>query len=226
MEGGGLRFVVVGTVFTLTCTGILLIPFWLDRTNPPGGIASSFSPEIRHELRLLLHGDEQEQLSAQQRLVVLGAEFAFVECLKSPNPTVAFLGEDGLRECWKNEEGAAARLELDEGMRLLDRGRLEEGEIKLRQLVAAYPRWAEALNQHAIALYLLGEFEQSIDLCEIVVLLKPHHMGAWQGLALNAAALRDWDSIERAGRAMERIQPSQDHSERLRAFAQTNRNLL
>lgn len=158
--------------------------------------------------RLLETGTPKQQQAALDQLVSLRAENALVECLVSPNPAAIRLATGGLWECWLNEQGAAARRQIEMGSKRMNEGDLEGALDIFAKLVKKYPRWAEAYNKQATALYLLGNARLSYKVCQVVVELKPHHFGAWNGMALCAAQLEKWPAALDAARQALRLQPT------------------
>lgn len=158
--------------------------------------------------RRLETGTPKQQQAALDQLVSLGAESALVECLVSQNPAVIRLATGGLWECWFNEQGAAARRQIEKGTRCMNEGNLEGALDIFARLVKKYPRWAEAHNKQATALYLLGNARLSYKVCQVVVELKPYHFGAWNGMALCAAQLEKWQAALDAARQALRLQPT------------------
>jgi len=158
--------------------------------------------------RLLETGTPKQQQAALDQLVSLRAENALVECLLSENPAAVRLATGGLWECWLSEQGAAARRQIEKGTRCMNEGDLEGALNIFAKLVKRYPRWAEAHNKQATALYLLGNARLSYKVCQVVVELKPHHFGAWNGMALCAAQLEKWPAALEAARQALRLQPT------------------
>ena len=157
---------------------------------------------------LLLKGLPMERQSALRRLVELGAEEVLVELLSSKNLIAAQLATTGLWECWLNEQGPKARKEIDKGIRCMGDRQLEDALAIFAKLVVKYPDWAEAHNKQATVFYLLGNARYSLRIFEVVVRLKPHHFGAWNGMALCAAQLQKWEVALDAARNALRLQPS------------------
>jgi tetratricopeptide (TPR) repeat protein len=164
--------------------------------------------DLRRLKRLLEGGTSKQQQAALKQLVGLCAEETLVECLSSKNPATVRLATSGLWECWLNEEGPTARREIEKGARSMSQGDLEGALNIFARLVKKYPRWAEARNKQATALYLLGNARLSYKVCQVVVGLKPHHFGAWNGMALCAAQLENWRAALHAAREALRLQPS------------------
>ena len=158
--------------------------------------------------RLLETGTPKQQQAALDQLVSLGAESALVKCLASQNAAAVRLATGGLWECWFNEQGAAARRQIEKGTQRMNEGDLEGAMDIFARLVKKYPRWAEAHNKQATALYLLGNARLSYKVCQVVVELKPHHFGAWNGMALCAAQLEKWPAALDAARQALRLQPT------------------
>jgi len=158
--------------------------------------------------RLLETGTASQQQAAVEQLVSLRAESALMECLSSQNPAAIGLATGGLWECWLNEQGPAARRQIEKGARCMNEGNLEGALDIFARLVKKYPRWAEARNKQATALYLLGNARLSYKVCQAVIELKPHHFGAWNGMALCAAQLENWPAALDAAREALRLQPT------------------
>ena len=163
--------------------------------------------EIRRLVQQLESGEPADRQIALDKLIALRAEPALTECLKSDDSLTAQLATAGLWECWFNEEGTAARQEMDRGVARMESGELEDALAIFVRLIRQYPRWAEAHNKHATALYLIGNPRLSYKACQIVVELKPHHFGAWNGMALCAAQLEKWKAALDAARHALALQP-------------------
>ena len=156
---------------------------------------------------VLEHGSAQERRAALQQLIEAGAETVLTRCLASVKPAVVQLAVSGLWECWLNQAGSTAREELELGVDAMNEGNLTSAAETFAHVVDRYPDWAEALNKLATVLYLQNEPEASIELCRQVVVLKPDHFGAWNGLTLCAVQIEDWTLALRAVRESLRLQP-------------------
>lgn len=184
-----------------------------DEFVPPG---DGGDDELRRLRESLENGAPMDRELALRRLIELRAEEVLADCLRSANPVTTQLATAGLWECWLNEEGSAARQRIDEGIRLMNGGDLPGALEIFVELIRRHPRWAEAHNKRATALYLLGNARLSFQACQTVVELKPHHFGAWNGMALCAAQMEKWQpALDAARRALE-LQPN----------AQANRDLI
>jgi tetratricopeptide (TPR) repeat protein len=164
--------------------------------------------DIQRLKHILESGSPSDQQSAVRKLGKLRAENVLTECLGSNNPMVVRLATDTLWECWLSEQGPKARRAMDKGVKLMNDGELGEALNVFEKLVEEFPQWAEAHNKQATVFYLLGNARLSLRACQIVVDLKPHHFGAWNGMALCAAQLEKWQIALDAARKALSLQPS------------------
>jgi tetratricopeptide (TPR) repeat protein len=178
--------------------------------------------ELRRLRQSLETGPMPDRELALRRLIELRAEPLLTECLRSDNAITAQLATAGLWECWLNEQGPAARRRIDEGVRLMNGGQIESALEIFVELIGEYPRWAEAHNKQATALYLLGNARLSYQACQVVVDLKPNHFGAWNGMALCAAQLEKWKPALDAARQALALQPGAQANRDLIALAEQN----
>ena len=115
-------------------------------------------------------------------------EIRLLECLID--------GDDALAELWDHwysERGRTAKslLEQTDGM-FTDPSTWKECEINLLQLVDEYGIYfVEPVNRLATLYYLQGKLEVSYKLCQIIVSIKPYHIGALSGIVQVALGLRD-----------------------------------
>lgn len=176
-----------------------------DEFIPPAGDGGDHLEALR---RILETGSPAEQQDALEKLVRLGAETTLVASLASKNPVAAQFATSGLWECWLNEQGAPARRRMEKGIAFMEAGDMPRAMEIFASLIEKYPTWAEAYNKQATALYLLGNARLSLKLCQAVVEMKPHHFGAWNGMALCAAKLEKWQVALDAARKALSIQPT------------------
>ena len=158
-------------------------------------------------LKFVREGRAGEKREAIGQLVVREAENELVACLASPDVTVSELATAGLWECWLNEEGPDARAVIEQGINLMRAGEFPMAEKVFADLGRMFPGWAEPINKQATVLYMRNLAEDSYDLCELVLEMKPHHFGAWHGLALCAVRLEDWETALMAVKEALHLQP-------------------
>ncbi len=177
-----------------------------DEFIPSGGPARG--SELSTLVVLLNSGDLLTREHALKRLVEMRAEPELTDCLRSDDAITVQLATAGLWECWLSEKGASARQMMDEGIELMTAAHLVAASEIFLSLMKQYPDWAEAINKQATLLYLSDKPAESIELCVKVVALKPNHFGAWNGMALCAVQLRDWQTALFAAKKARSLQPS------------------
>ncbi|KAF6262650.1 hypothetical protein COO60DRAFT_1699203 [Scenedesmus sp. NREL 46B-D3] len=106
---------------------------------------------------------------------------------------------------------------MDQGLGLLQPG---SPLVKFRAALEAFdeacklePSFAEAHNKRATVLFLMHRYEESIEVCELVLQLNPHHFGAANGMGMchlqlenHTAALAAFERALAINPAMEPIQ--------------------
>ena len=190
-------------------TSLLGMGYYILQSQRP---ASSAPPEVivseTARLRKQLEtGTPLERRNALTALIAARAEVELTQCLAALDPTVVQLAITGLWECWLGEEGAEARQTLDHGTEAMNNGDLTAATAVFTRLMAEHPHWAEAINKQATVLYLQARPEESIALCREVVALKPDHFGAWNGMALCAIQIENWNLALEAVSESLRLQP-------------------
>jgi Flp pilus assembly protein TadD len=81
------------------------------------------------------------------------------------------------------------------------------------RLIARAPKYAEAYNQRAIALFIQGRFAESAEDCQRVLKLNPYHVGAISGLAQCQIQL---NQLHEALGTLRRAAKLQPHSQSIR----------
>ena len=107
---------------------------------------------------------------------------ALVEHLGEADPTINEMAEHALWSIWFRGGDAAANTLVLRGCDALNEGEAEDAAFYFSAAIARCPDFAEAWNQRAISLYLLGRFDESRRDCERALELMPCHFGAWSGL--------------------------------------------
>lgn len=179
-------------------------------TDPLSQLGAEDEDPIRRWVKILSTGAPAERQRAVRQLIRQRAEPALVECLRSPNALAVSLATNALWECWLNERGRQARSEIERGIGLMESGEYRDAEEVFLHLMAEYPDWAEARNKQATLLYLRGQPALSLAICAEVVRLKPHHFGAWNGMALCAVQLGNWKKVREAAEKALELQPNSE----------------
>lgn len=93
---------------------------------------------------------------------------------------------------WIAEKGPAAATLLLRSEQLMHVESYDEAEKILWTIIHQYgSNWAEPINRLATLKYMQGKYEESKQLCELVLQIKPWHFGALRGLVLICTASND-----------------------------------
>lgn len=157
--------------------------------------------EIRAEiLRCTVHRDEPN----------------LIPILKYRDSHLVQLAVDAMWQCWLSEKGPEAQKYLDEGSTHLASQEFQPAEMIFNDLMQQYPDWAEPMNKLATLYYLSDQTKESLELAEKVVEIKPHHFGAWNGIAVCAVKLQQWEVAKNALiRCIELVPSSQQNHDML-----------
>lgn len=119
-------------------------------------------------------------------------------------------GRDELLALWHNERGPIAAQQLDEAQQSLDRRAWGVAEIQLKALIKQYGiHWAEPVNTLATLYYLQGRLEESRELCELVLQVKPWHFEALSGIVKVFHDLKDYgEAGSWAAKRLPKLQPT------------------
>jgi len=98
--------------------------------------------------------------------------------------SVRSVAESALWSCWLKSGDEDLDKILEKGVALMESGKSQEAVDCFTGLISEEPRFAEAWNKRATALYGLKEYDRSIEDCEKVLELKPRHFGCLSGVAM------------------------------------------
>ena len=115
--------------------------------------------------------------SFEQSNAVLGRAMA------DDDPVVRTMAESALWAVWFRADSPENNATLDEIRLLIGNRQLDVATGLASRLIARSPKFAEAYNQRAIALFIQGRFAESAEDCRRVLQLNPYHIGAVSGLA-------------------------------------------
>jgi tetratricopeptide (TPR) repeat protein len=128
------------------------------------------------------------------------------------------LGEDAdarkratiaLWEHWFSEQGAEARRRLEQAVELMSTPKTaERAAAELNAIISDYPAWAEPLNRLATLRFMERKFSESIDLCEKVLAMKPHHFACLSGLTMAYYNNREPEKARGAAELLTKVSPS------------------
>ena len=96
---------------------------------------------------------------------------------------------------------------LTQGTRLMNMGELNKAYKLFTQIIAAESDWAEAWNKRATVLYLMDQYQSSLDDIKITLALEPRHFGALSGQALNYIELNEYEKAIESYKTVQKIYP-------------------
>ena len=96
---------------------------------------------------------------------------------------------------------------LTQGTRLMNMGELSKAYKLFTQIIAVEPDWAEAWNKRATVLYLMDQYQSSLDDIKITLILEPRHFGALSGQALNYIELNEYEKAIESYKTVQKIYP-------------------
>jgi tetratricopeptide (TPR) repeat protein len=151
------------------------------------GILVAAPAEQAGLLERLKTGAPDERRTAAERLGEVGddgAAPALVQALRDADPGVRGRAHDALWAIWHRSGDPAIDALLQQGIALMQAGRLPESVTVFSDVIARAPGFAEGWNKRATAYYLMGQLDRSLADCEEVVRLNPVHFGALSGFGL------------------------------------------
>lgn len=113
----------------------------------------------------------------------------------------ALLLESAIWQIWGETDNDDAALLFRRGLDAMGDDRPEDALTYFSEVIKREPNFAEAWNKRATVLFLMGEFQRSVDDVEHTLALEPRHFGALSGLGLinltlgrEAAALKAFEA--------------------------------
>ena len=140
--------------------------------------------------------------------------------LKNSQATQAIEIENKIWKIWTThptEDRKGYRLTelLDQGSLLIDRRQLKKAYEIFSQIITADSEWSEAWNKRATVLYLMKQYESSLDDINITLTLEPRHFGALTGQALNYIELKQYEKAIESYKAAQKIYPVIDTAKKM-----------
>ncbi|CAB9518428.1 repeat-containing protein [Seminavis robusta] len=157
----------------------------LDLSSLP---MDEWNQQIRHPPLLTSIGRERMEL-----------EITLLESLAESDDAIPELWN-----LWYNARGASAAKELYQTESLVAQGQpaaWKQAEELLRHIIAKEGiHWVEPLNRLATLMFLQSRHEESQQLCQLVLALKPWHFGALSGLVMVQQGLQNPQGMVDAAR--------------------------
>ena len=104
---------------------------------------------------------------------------------------------------------------LTQGTRLMNVRELRKAYDVFTKIIAVESDWAEAWNKRATVLYLMNQYQSSLDDIKITLKLEPRHFGALSGQALNYIELKQYEKAIQSYRAAQKIYPALDSAKKM-----------
>ncbi len=175
---------------TIPPTAPLLTTFYLDylQNHDTGQLIERTAKH--YTLPTIMRLAEASRLETRRAVaLVLGlvgtyrANAALGRLLRDPDRSVRLLAENSIKAIWPRDGSEEQRHTLAEIMRSISLQDFNEAVRLANNLLEECPLFVEARNQRSIALFALGEFQDSIEDSAIVLDLNPYHFGAAIGMA-------------------------------------------
>ena len=136
----------------------------------------------------------------------------FFQLKNSKNLSSAQIVEKKIWEIWlihPSDDRRGFRLTelLTQGSHLMNLGELNKAYKLFTTIIATEPDWSEAWNKRATVLYLMNQYQSSLDDIKITLTLEPRHFGALSGQALNYIELKQYEKAIESYKAAQTIYP-------------------
>ena len=104
---------------------------------------------------------------------------------------------------------------LDQGSLLIDGRELNKAYEIFSQIILVDPNWAEVWNKRALVLYLMNQYQSSLNDINKTLTLEPRHFGALSGQALNYIELKQYEKAIKSYKAAQKIYPINDAAKKM-----------
>ena len=157
-------------------------------------------------------------VNAEERKIKL--DKLFTQLKNTKNLSSSQIVENKIWKIWENHpsndrRGYRLTELLDQGSLLINRRELNKAYEIFTQIIAEEPEWAEAWNKRATVLYLMDQYQSSLDDINITLTLEPRHFGALSGQALNYIELKQYEKAIKSYKDAQKIYPSMDGAKKM-----------
>ncbi len=144
----------------------------------------------------------------------------FLQLKDTKDPQTAKIVEREIWEIWlihPSDDRRGFRLTelLTQGSRLMNRGELSKAYELFTKIIVTEPDWSEAWNKRATVLYLMNQYQSSLNDIKITLTLEPRHFGALSGQALNYIELKKYEKAIQSYKAAQKIYPLLDSATKM-----------
>ena len=157
-------------------------------------------------------------LNAEDRKSEL--DILFTQLKNAKNLSSALKVESEIAKIWSihpSDDRRGFRLTelLNQGSVLINMKEFNKAYNLFTKIIATEPDWAEAWNKRATVLYLMNQYESSLDDIKITLTLEPRHFGALSGQALNYIELKQYKKAIQSYKAVQKIYPLKDSAKKM-----------
>jgi len=109
---------------------------------------------------------------------------------------------------WTNDSSSDSSLYvMEQGINLMNQGRLIAAEKLFSNLILKEPNYIEAWNKRATIRFMMGQIDTSLEDVFVVLSKEPKHFGAVSGLGLILIKEKDFEGALRAYKKVLQINP-------------------
>ena len=157
-------------------------------------------------------------VNAEERKIEL--DRLFDQLKNTKNLSSAKIVENKILEIWlihPSDDRRGSRLTelLNQGSRLMHMRQFSKAYEIFTQIITVEPDWAEAWNKRATVLYLMDQYQSSLDDIKITLTLEPRHFGALSGQALNYIELNLYEKAIDSYKNAQKIYPIMDGAKKM-----------
>jgi tetratricopeptide (TPR) repeat protein len=135
-------------------------------------------------------------------------DLLFGQLARAPDATFAHKFEAAIWQIWLEPKMVGTRIVLREGLRALAEDDYQTALHRFDAVVELEPEFAEGWNKRATVLYLMGDYDNSVEDIKRTLTLEPRHFGALSGLGIiNQSLDRKKDALK-AFRAALAVHPN------------------
>jgi len=128
------------------------------------------------------HVSAQSDPEAAARVRRLDGLFAVLKTAKDQDEGDVIVAD--IWRVWLQSGSAEMDGRMEQVIKLMAHGLLQQAIEALDEIVTAAPQWAEGWNKRATVLFLMGEYDRSLADIERVLALEPRHFGALAGIGM------------------------------------------
>jgi len=144
----------------------------------------------------------------------------FSQLKNTKNISSAQIIENKIQKIWSthpSDDRRGFRLTelLFQGSVLINNEEFKKAYELFTKIIAAEPDWSEAWNKRATVLYLMNQYQSSLDDIKITLALEPRHFGALSGQALNYIELKQYEKAIQSYKTAQKIYPLLDSAKKM-----------